>query len=122
MDFRLPVISDCSPPLLSNKAAHKDIDELKLAGCKRAFYGDQEVPAASQLQENRSDPTVNEDLNGYYEIYRDTPALEFLDAFAKSEFKELSPAHVSGAILFYSILSNTHLTLILVSVLVGVSD
>ena len=83
------------------KAAHKDIDELKLAGCKKAFYGDQEVPAASQLQENRSDPAVNEDLNGYYEIYRDTPALEFLDTFAKSEFKDLTPAHVSIAILVF---------------------
>lgn len=74
--------------------AKDDIAGIKKKQTNTTFYGNKTPPHNDKgLQEN-SDPTKNEDLYGYYEIYTSAKESEMVEGIKNSGLKELSPAQV----------------------------
>jgi len=66
------------------------ITKLKDDGAGISFYGNQ-FASKREFCENSSEVTENEDLFGYYEIYKSMQVEDFLQSLRESNFIELSP-------------------------------
>jgi len=67
--------------------------------CYMSIYGDQPIPL--NLEENNSHPEKNEDLNGYWEIYRSLTCESIIEAITNNDIKELSPPQVLFMLEFH---------------------
>jgi len=71
------------------KTYQVDADQIKYKEAKRSFYGDQ-IPPSNGKTEEISDPAIDDDLLGYFELYSTMNSKNMADSILDAKCKELS--------------------------------
>jgi hypothetical protein len=76
------------------------IHQIKQQNGDFSFYGNMPVPQ-NNLEDENSDPVRNEDLNGYWMIYKSLTCESLIDAITKNNVRELSSPQVLFLLEFH---------------------
>jgi hypothetical protein len=82
------------------KKHENSIHQIKQQNCDYSYYGNNPVPQ-NNLEDENSDPVRNEDLHGYWQIYKSLTCESLIEALTKNNVRELSSPQVLFLLEFH---------------------